>query len=115
MDLLTGVTVSDGDKQPTQKSLKISFQEESAIEKLVAEILEKWSLTKDETDKEAAASNQAQVDDVDTKLAKLLEANIRTADKKRVYTEEEQKLRARILEDYGQVSRRCFLFAHMAN
>lgn len=70
----------------------------------MAEILEKWSLTKDETDKEAAAANQAQVEDVDTKLAKLLEANIRTADKKRVYTEEEQKLRARILEDYGQVN-----------
>lgn len=85
VDLLTGVT------------------DESAIEKLVTEILDKWSLTQTQIDKEAAAAAQVQLEDVDTKLAKLLEANIKTSDKKRVYTEEEQKLRSRILEDYGQV------------
>lgn len=85
VDLLTGVT------------------DESAIEKLVTEILEKWSLTQTQIDKEAAAAAQVQLEDVDTKLAKLLEANIKTSDKKREYTEEEQKLRSRILEDYGQV------------
>lgn len=85
VDLLTGVT------------------DESAIEKLVTEILDKWSLTQTQIDKEAAAAAQVQLEDVDTKLAKLLEANIKTSDKKREYTEEEQKLRSRILEDYGQV------------
>lgn len=85
VDLLTGVT------------------DESAIERLVTEILDKWSLTQTQIDKEAAAAAQVQLEDVDTKLAKLLEANIKTSDKKREYTEEEQKLRSRILEDYGQV------------
>lgn len=82
------------------------FQEDSALEQLVNEILSKWALTQDESGKEAtaAAEAKARLDDVDTKLAKLLEANIRTSDKKRIYTEEEQKMRSRILEDYGQLS-----------
>ena len=86
-DLLTGVT------------------EDSALEHLVDEILSKWSLTQDHQD-EAGAKDAANAlaEDLDTKLAKLLEANIKTNEKKRIYTEEELKMRSRILEDYGQLS-----------
>lgn len=66
-------------------------------------MLQKWSLTLQETKAEEATAIKAQEDDVETKLSKLLEANIKTNSAQRIYTDEERQLRSRILEDYGQV------------
>lgn len=74
------------------------------MEKLVKEILQKWSSINESQGAAGASGNpgQSEEDDVDAKLARLMESNIKTTAKQREYTEEEKQLRSRIL-DYGQV------------
>lgn len=82
-------------------SSELFFQDESAIEKLVQEILQKWASTHAEDS--STANGCEEVEDVDAKLAKLLESNIKTNSAQRVHTDEERQLRSRILEEFGQV------------
>ncbi|XP_018577839.1 coiled-coil domain-containing protein 43 isoform X2 [Anoplophora glabripennis] len=75
-------------------------ENEGEINKICNEILEKWHIFKP---KEPPPS-QMSSEDVNNKLAKLLESQSLAITKQRQYTEEERKIREAILSQYSQMT-----------
>lgn len=75
--------------------------QEDDLENVIKEILDEWEKCQPNTDAAAGGSNG--VEDVDTKLARLLETKHITTTVQRQYTEEELRIREQILSQYSQV------------
>lgn len=74
--------------------------QENDIAKACNEIMEMWFKFKPKEPPPMSTS----VEDVDTKLVKLLESQALATTKQRQYTEEEKKIRDTILQQYSQMS-----------
>lgn len=74
------------------------FMQEDGLENVINEITDEWEKCEPKTD-EAPTENE----DVDAKLARLLENKHITTTVQRQYTEEELRIREQILSQYSQV------------
>ncbi|XP_072162525.1 uncharacterized protein [Bemisia tabaci] len=70
---------------------------------LCHEIFEKWLSSNSATSVDSIKPME-QLDNVDERLARLLETNVKSSTVQRSYTEEERKIRDAILSQYGQTS-----------
>lgn len=82
-----------------KKCFTIYFQADDILE-LCSEILDKWKISKSKETITPQCSNE----DVDVKLAKLLESQSLATTKQKEYTAEEKKIREAILSQYGQMT-----------
>lgn len=73
--------------------------QETDLDKVVAEIISEW----DKCRPQETSAPSAPVDDIETKLAKLLENQHIATAVQRQYTEEEMRIREQILSQYSQV------------
>lgn len=79
--------------------MKYHFQDSEQLNDVIKNITEKWEKTRPNE-----VETKKEVEDVDTKLAKLLENNcIATTVQRQQYTEEELRIRQQILAQYSQV------------
>lgn len=72
---------------------------ENDIEKVIGDILDKWQNCQPST----APADVKQIEDVDTKLARLMETQHIATVAQRQYTPEELRIREQILSQYSQV------------
>lgn len=72
--------------------------QEDDIEQLISDIIERWDKSRPKVDAEAKV-----IEDVDTKLAKLLENQQLATTVQRQYTPEELRIREQILSQYSTV------------
>lgn len=75
-----------------------SFLQETDLDNVIKEITDEWEKCQPKTDTVAAES-----EDVDTKLARLLETKHLATTVQRQYTEDELRIREQILSQYSQV------------
>lgn len=75
--------------------------QEDGLENVIKEIIDEWEKCQPKNDAAAGASNG--IEDVDTKLARLMENKHITTTVQRQYTEEELRIREQILSQYSQV------------
>lgn len=75
------------------------ISQENDIEKVIGDILDKWQNCQPSTAPAAAK----QIEDVDTKLARLMETQHIATVAQRQYTAEELRIREQILSQYSQV------------
>lgn len=76
--------------------------QEDDLEHVIKEIIDEWE--KCQPNKDAAAGGTSNgIEDVDAKLARLLETKHITTTVQRQYTEEELRIREQILSQYSQV------------
>lgn len=73
--------------------------QETDLDKVVAEIINEW----DKCQPKATAAPAAPAEDIETKLAKLLESQQLATTVQRQYTDEELRIREQILSQYSQV------------
>lgn len=76
----------------------IGYFQENDIMKTCNDILEKWQNSK----REKPVSQEMSSEDVNIKLAKLLESQSLPITKQKQYTDEEKKIRDAILSQYGE-------------
>lgn len=81
--------------------LFFSMQEDD-LDHVIKEIIDEWEKCQPSTDAAAGGASNG-VEDVDTKLARLLETKHITTTVQRQYTEEELRIREQILSQYSQV------------
>lgn len=99
--------ILDSDETPEEKSEAIQglltdiVENESEIMTICNEILEQWLILKP---KEEQGAKQMSSEEVDTKLAKLLESQQLATTKQKQYTEEEKKIREAILSQYSEMT-----------
>lgn len=73
--------------------------QETDLDNVVAEIIDEWT----KCTPQATATPTAPIEDIETKLAKLLENQQLATTVQRQYTEEELRIREQILSQYSQV------------
>ncbi|KAJ8951172.1 hypothetical protein NQ314_007712, partial [Rhamnusium bicolor] len=97
--------ILDSDETPEEKSEALQgilaeiVENENEIMKICNEILEKWQMFKPK-EPPIQLSNE----DVNDKLAKLLESQSLATTTQKQYTEEEKKIREAILSQYSQMT-----------
>lgn len=76
--------------------------QEDDLENVIKEIIDEWEKCQPDNDAGAGATSNG-IEDVDTKLARLLETKHIATTVQRKYTEEELRIREQILSQYSQV------------
>ncbi|CAH0557017.1 unnamed protein product [Brassicogethes aeneus] len=101
---ITGILDSDETAEEKQEALEGILSEiltnEEDISKICNEILDKWEALKSKEPPPQALST----DDMNDKLAKLLESQSLATTKQKQYTAEEKKIKDAILSQYGQMT-----------
>ncbi|KAL1491064.1 hypothetical protein ABEB36_011717 [Hypothenemus hampei] len=98
--ILNGDETSEEKSEALQGILSEIVDYDIDITKICEEILEKWQSLKPPTPTPTTASNE----DLNEKLAKLLESQSLATTKQKEYTEEEKKIREAILSQYSQMT-----------
>lgn len=88
-------------RHPYERPSLTTFQEND-ISQLQTEILDMWQKLK--TPEPPPAQSLVNYDEVDVKLAKLLESRILEVPKQRQYTAEEKRIKDNILSQYSQMT-----------
>lgn len=86
---------------PSTNPLLFSLQEDD-LENVIKEILDEWEKCEPSSDAAACGASNG-IEDVDAKLARLMETKHIATTVQRQYTEEELRIREQILSQYSQV------------
>ncbi|XP_017784792.1 PREDICTED: coiled-coil domain-containing protein 43 [Nicrophorus vespilloides] len=99
--ILDSDETADEKNEALQGILSEIVENENNLNDLCAEILDMWCKLQT---KESASSVKDPLEDVDVKLAKLMESQCLQTTKQKQYTDEERKIREAILAQYSQMT-----------